>query len=228
MMRASEARLAAGARTLFVSALMLAVAAGTALVRPITIEPPPAPDLESMLPEAFGEWRATAIPDTVLPRELELKPGEAVAYRAYRDSLGRVVTLVAAYGPPLGDSVRLHRPESCYVAQGFAILSRSVTPASLDGMEAQIIRLSTTSPTREEAVSYWLRSGSEFVTSPMLAQWQAFRGLRRLDGALVRVSAAGRQSSHFEMQAEFLREFAAALGPEGRRVLLGAPAEPRS
>lgn len=227
MMRLAEARLATGARTLFVAALMLAVAAGTAAVRPRTLAPTATPDLEAMMPEAFGEWRRAPIPDAVLPKELELKPGEAIAYRAYRDSAGRLVTLVAAYGPPLGDSVRLHRPESCYVAQGFEVVSRQVSPMSLNGTAAEVVQLSASSPTRDEAVSYWLRSGDEFVTDPTVAQMQAFRGVRSADGALVRASTPGREASLFDLHARFLDEFASALGPDARRVLLGGPAEAR-
>ncbi|NWG70781.1 MAG: EpsI family protein [Parvularculaceae bacterium] len=221
-MRVAEARLAAGPRTLFVAALMLAVAAGVASVKPRAPGHVAAPDLEALLPEAFGEWRAAPIPDAVLPKELDLTPGEAVAYRAYRDSAGRLVTLVVAYGPPLGDSVRLHRPESCYVAQGYEILERTIEALSLGGTRAEIVRLAASSPTRDETVSYWMRSGSDFVTHPAAAQFQAFRGLSHPDGALVRASSPGQDGALFDIQARFLAEFAAALGPEARRVLLGS------
>jgi EpsI family protein len=220
-MREAEARLAVAARTLLVAALMMAVAAGTAAVKPKALPAAAPPDLDSLLPEAFGEWRRAAIPDAVLPQELDLAPGEAVAYRAYRDAAGRVITLVVAYGPPLGDSVRLHRPESCYVAQGYEIRKRTIATLSLNGGEAAVVRLAARSPTREEAVSYWLRSGASLVTGPASVQMQIFRGDSHLDGALVRVSSSGSDPFLFDLHAGFLTSFAAALGPEGRQVLLG-------
>ncbi|MEL7486131.1 MAG: exosortase C-terminal domain/associated protein EpsI, partial [Pseudomonadota bacterium] len=113
-------------RTIVVSAVMALVAAASAIVAPPSREIAAAPDLERLLPDAFGAWRRIPLQDTVLPPETNLSRGEAVAYRAYRDDLGRVVTLVAAYGPPLGDSVRLHRPEKCYAAQGFLVKERAV------------------------------------------------------------------------------------------------------
>ncbi|MEQ1929099.1 MAG: exosortase C-terminal domain/associated protein EpsI [Parvularculaceae bacterium] len=227
-MRVAEAKLATTGRTLFLAALMLAVAAATGALKPAPQTPRAAPDLEAMLPQSFGEWREAPIPDAVLPRELDLKPGEAIAYRAYKDAAGRVVTLVAAYGPPLGDSVRLHRPESCYVAQGFEIRSRSVVPVILRGADARIVRLVASSPTRDEAVSYWLRSGPEFVASPAAAQFQAFNGRLHLDGALVRASSSGRDDVLFDLHQSFLADFAAALNPEARKVLLGQPDETES
>ena len=112
------------ARVFLAAVLMAATAAATAALKPAVPETAPAPNLDVMLPAEFGDWRRIEIASAVLPAETELGPGEAVAYRAYRDRARRIVTLVVAYGPPLGDSVRLHRPENCYVAQGYAIRSR--------------------------------------------------------------------------------------------------------
>jgi EpsI family protein len=110
------------------------------------------------------------------------------------------------------------------VAQGYEIKSRAVTPLRLLSAEARIVHLAASSPTRDEAVTYWLRSGADFVTSPTAAQLQTFRGRRNLDGALVRASTQGSDKALFEMQAQFLSEFAEALSPEARAVLLGTGA----
>ena len=152
-----------------------------------------------------------------------MEPGEAVVYRAYKDDLGRVITLVAAYGPPMGDSLRLHRPEKCYVAQGFSIESRERTKLQNGDDAIPIIHMMTESPTRKEAVSYWLRSGPEFVTGAADGQWINFRrGLARpLDGALIRVSSPGDDSRLLQLHEAFLKEFSQALSPEAARVLLG-------
>lgn len=221
--RTAEARLAATRRVILIAAMMLAAAAGTAAVEPAPAKINPAPDLQSMLPESFGDWRRSPLSDAVLPREFEFGPGEAIAYRAYVDGAGRIVTLVAAYGPPLGDSVRLHRPESCYVAQGFEVRTRETEELDFGGLRATIVRLRTAGPTHDEAVTYWLRSGPAFVTSASTTQMFILREGRRgaLDGALVRVSSRGDDPVLFELQREFLAEFASALSPQARTIFLG-------
>ncbi|HNR78038.1 MAG TPA: EpsI family protein, partial [Parvularculaceae bacterium] len=128
-------------RLLFAASLMLLTGVATATLKPAPSGAVIAPDLDAMLPDAFAGWRRIALSDAVLPAETELKEGEAVAYRAYRDELDRTVTLVVAYGPPLGDSVRLHRPEKCYVAQGFEILDQSRAALSAGARIVTIVNL---------------------------------------------------------------------------------------
>ncbi|MEO0878579.1 MAG: exosortase C-terminal domain/associated protein EpsI [Pseudomonadota bacterium] len=215
-------------KALLASALMLAAAMFGGAVSPaggtagVT-----APTLERLLPDAFGVWSRVALSDAVLPQETDLGPGEAIAYRSYQDDLGRKVTLVAAYGPPLGDSVRLHRPETCYVAQGFTIEDRKVETMSLSGAggwrrAVDIVHLATKSPARREAVTYWLRSGDTFTTDARATQFLSFqRGAAQLDGAMIRVSSQGDDDILFGLHQRFLNAFAAALDEEGAALLIG-------
>lgn len=206
-------------RTLFIAALMALAGAASAVVRPIEQGPAVAPDLESMLPEEFGSWRRVPLADAVLPPESRRGPGDAVAYRAYADDLGRLVTLVAAYGPPLGDSVRLHRPETCYGAQGFAIETRAIAAAA----GVPVVNLDAKSPARREAVTYWLREGDGFTVRAGDSQWRRLlRGFAPApDGALVRVSTISADRPQFDLNREFIEAFTAALSPQARRLLLG-------
>lgn len=210
-------------RLVFIAALLTLAAAGAALVRPASRAPVDAPDLEAMLPEAFADWRRVTLSQAVLPAETELAPGEAVAYRAYRDNFGRTVTMVAAYGPPLGDSVRLHRPEKCYVAQGFAIRRRMESALPLANRAIPIVNLDTESPSRREAVTYWLRDGSGFTTQASDFGWRRLNrdGSRPLDGALVRVSTINAELPQFDLHRDFLTAFVAAIDEEAAAVLLG-------
>lgn len=210
-------------RVIFIAVLLAAAGAGTAGVKPHVVEIAAAPDIDAMLPDDFGPWRRAALSDAVLPPESDLGPGEAVAYRAYKDDLGRVVTLVVAYGPPLGDSVRLHRPEKCYAAQGFEILSRREAHLALDGRDVGIVNLETQGPARKEAVSYWLREGAGFSTRADESGWRRLRsGAGGLDGALVRVSSVYSVAPQFQLHAEFMSDLAAALQADGRKALLGS------
>jgi EpsI family protein len=207
-------------RASFIAVLMALASAATAVVTPRASGPAaPAPDLDAMLPEAFGVWRRVPLADAVLPPEAELGPGEAVAYRAYTDDLGRIVTLVAAYGPPLGDSVRLHRPETCYGAQGFAINARAVGAAGA----IPVVNLDAQNSSRREGVTYWLREGDDFSVRAADSQWRRLtRGFgAAADGALVRVSSISADRPQFDLHTEFLAGFTAALGPDARRLLAG-------
>lgn len=203
-------------RAAFIMLLMLAVSIGAATVTPSPAkESYAAPALNDMLPDEFGEWRRMPLASPVLPQETELKAGEAVAYRAYRDRLGRVVTLVVAYGPPLGDSVRLHRPEVCYRAQGFDVESSAISMLGGSADDISVVHLQTRNTLRSEAVTYWLRYGARYSTANSLAS--ALSG--RSDGALVRVSSTGRGATEFNMHKGFLRSFYDALEPSARELL---------
>lgn len=210
------------ARMALVSAIIFAVAFGATIARPPAVPVAQPPDIEGLLPDQFGDWTRISLGAAILPAEIELGPGEAVAYRAYRDQAGRVVTLVAAYGPPRGDSVRLHRPESCYVAQGFAINDRQVDHVRLGGIIAPIVRLRTENTTRREAVTYFLRDGDAYVAHASGHEMlNVKRGLQRItDGALIRLSSDGVSDAVFEMHSSFVREFTSALSPAAREVFL--------
>jgi EpsI family protein len=209
-------------RTAFIASLMALTGLASARLEPPAEMLSAPPNLEALLPDDFGMWRRVEISQAVLPAESELAGGEAVAYRAYKDDLGRVVTLVVAYGPPLGDSVRLHRPETCYVAQGFEILSRGDSEIVARGRPVPIVNLDTQSPARREAVSYWLRAGDGFTAKSSDAGWRQLKdGAGRLDGALLRISTTYGEKPPFDLHARFLTEFANALDPAASTVLLG-------
>jgi EpsI family protein len=157
-----------------------------------------------------------------LPDETAFSRGEAVAYRAYRDAAGRVVTLVVAYGSAGGDSVRLHRPESCYVAQGYEIDDRSVARVVRGDVAVPTVRLTARSPSRKEAVSYWIRNGADFVTEAAQAQFLAFHKGQERDSALVRLSSTGDDPELFRIHEAFFAVFTEGLSQPARRLLLGA------
>lgn len=212
------------ARAGVLALLMALTSLSAAMIAPAPAPLRPAPDLEALTPDAFGAWRRIAMTDAVLPAETALGDGEAVLYRAYEDAAGRIVTLVVAYGPPLGDSVRLHRPEACYVAQGFEILDRRVDGLTAGSTPIRLVRLSTENALRKEAVTYWLRAGDAFTVNAPHHQLLAFgRGLDGpAEGALVRVSSPGANAD--ALHDEFLAAFAEALTPSAREVFLGRSA----
>lgn len=215
-------------RAFVATAAMALTAFASAGVRPVDAPAPAAPDIEALLPDEFAGWRRIGVSGAVLPSEGAPGPGEAVAYTAYADDLGRVVTLVVVYGPPGGDQVRLHRPEVCYVAQGFALVARSTAAIDAGGRTAPVVHLATEQGARREAVSYLLRQGDAFTTDAREGALASLFGAgRRGEGVLIRASSvhgAGDSGVYFARHERFLSDMSAALGPEGRATLLGREA----
>ncbi len=183
------------------------------------------PDLESVLPKTVPGWTEMPLGDAVLPPDSVLERGEAAAYRAYQNSLGRIVTLVIAYGPPAGDTVRLHRPEKCYSAQGFQIEPFDSRHLVLAGGRVPVNRLMATKPPRREAISYWVRAGSDYATSNLEHQLINLRyGLGPgADGVMVRISTPGADKADFALHDAFLEQYMMAASGEARRLLLASP-----
>ncbi|MEL7202320.1 MAG: exosortase C-terminal domain/associated protein EpsI [Pseudomonadota bacterium] len=206
---------------IILAALAVAVLLRGTNANPTEAKAPP-PNLESLIPEAFEGWAGIPLSDAVLPAETTAGPGEVIAYRAYRDDWGRVVTLVVAYGPPASDTVRLHRPETCYVGQGFTIDQRPRAVTQTASGTVPINRLMARNGVRREAVSYWLRAGQAYATSAAAHQWinlqQGFG--RRADGVLVRLSSYGSTDAEFALHDRFTKQFVEALSPAAKNILL--------
>jgi len=153
-----------------------------------------------------------------------LEQGEAAAYRAYQNSIGRIVTLVIAYGPPAGDTVRLHRPEKCYSAQGFLIEPFATGHLVLGGGHVPVNRLVATKPPRREAISYWVRAGQDYATSNLEHQLINLRyGLGPgADGVMVRISTPGADRADFALHDSFLKQYMKVASVEARRLLLAS------
>jgi EpsI family protein len=215
---------------------MLATALAAVWVRPVAIavERPP---LAQLVPNSFGDW--TALPDAGVrvvdpsvspPNETNTdQPYSDVLMRAYRNSKGDVVMLALAYGAQQRQEVKIHRPELCYVAQGFEILKRSPASFAPHGEGAASgARLLVRRPEGVEAVSYWIRIGRIYSTSGWQTRYYLFKEALRgrvVDGILVRASqvfadpqtvSAGR----YEVQESFLAELLDAWPSAWRDMLV--------
>ena len=188
-------------------------------------EPQPAvivPDLSGMIPERFGPWEQVDLAAFVKPLEEVAEPGVATLYRVYQHGNGQTVSLVLAYGAARGDAVRLHQPEVCYRAQGYAVepertWTKSATAWALG-------RLSADNGVRQEAITYWLRVGDRVVTDQagqQLANMRAGLG-RSADSLLVRRSTSGLPSqASFDVHNQFIEDLLQELSPETVKLLTG-------
>jgi EpsI family protein len=195
------------------------------------------PQLEELIPKHFGDW-------TAMPQQAGFvdpsQEGEAttdaeklydeVLMRSYRNSHGDIIQLALAYGRNQRQEYKIHRPELCYTAQGYQVLSS--VPASLAVRDAQgrLIQggqMDVTSEGQLQRVSYWIRTGALFSVNPWEIRKEIFKsGLsgRVVDGILVRasrtVSATPGGLAAVEVSEEqFLAQLVEAA-PAAARVLL--------
>jgi EpsI family protein len=224
-----------------VACSMLLVAAAAWWLKPEASDAP-IPNLAQVVPTTFGDWKEISTgAQPIDPTRNENgapkagNPYDDVLMRAYSNSHGDVVMLALAYGRSQRQEVKIHRPELCYVAQGFRLLSRShVTfPAGSPQMPAQGERMLVQTANRVEAVSYWIRIGGIYSRSAWLTRYYIFeQGLegKELDGVLVRVSQilgtpAAASDERYQVQEQFVADLVRAMPSETRHLLtVGADA----
>lgn len=182
-------------------ALLAAVGGAVALTPQLSYVDNP-PSLDATIPKRFGDWVEVPSPyvqvDLSVRRDGELstdQPYDETVMRTYRNSKGQQVMLALAYGKRQRQEVKVHRPDLCYVAQGYSV--NSLVPTQFDvrhGAGAKIAgkRMIATNRGRSEAVAYWIRIGDLYSESAWETRGHILReGLRGHvpDGILVRASA---------------------------------------
>jgi EpsI family protein len=217
---------------------MAITAAGATLLRPGPLPAASGPRFADVVPRAFGDWKEiTAAPGQVDPastgQELSMdRPYDDVLMRAYANSSGEVVLLALAYGRNQRQEIKIHRPEVCYTAQGFELVSRRRVELPIRDSAGRPIagtRMLVQAPGRIEAVSYWIRVGELYTDDAWAIRYHIFRqGMtgRSLDGVLVRASqiigSAGLDSAQqpYRVQERFLAELVRAMPAAGRQLLI--------
>jgi len=217
---------------------MAATAAASMLLQPRAIPVNEGPPFAQVVPRQFGDWREVEIAATQVDpangagRDPNVDhPYDDVLMRAYANSHGEVVLLALAYGRNQRQEVKIHRPDVCYTAQGFELVSRSrvdLPIADTAGRHIPGTRMLVKAPGRIEAVSYWIRVGDVYTDNAWSIRYHIFaEGIkgRALDGVLVRasqiVSRAGLGSARqFDLQEHFLAELVQAIPAPARRLLV--------
>ncbi len=169
--------------------------------------------LEELVPESFGRWtKSSRLEAVVNPQQATALDDayDSVLSRTYVDPSGYSIMLSMAYGRRQSRDSQVHKPEVCYPAQGFEILSSNPAALSLDGGMLPVRQLVARQGRRIEPITYWIRVG-DFVATNGAQQFKARleHGLDGLipDGLLVRVSSIDdRISSAQVVQEEFIRE----------------------
>ncbi|QSI79025.1 exosortase-associated protein EpsI, B-type [Niveibacterium microcysteis] len=219
------------------------IAAGLALVAtPRSQQVSAVASLEENVPGSFRDW--TLVPSSLVQTGLTPTAQRAnesanatydqVVMRTYQNGSGNKVMLSVAYSQSLRQEIKIHRPELCYVAQGFQVLSLSDARFPLYGgpTHSPITgkRMIAVSGDRMELVSYWIRVGDIFTENALQSRLHIFlKGLHGEipDGVLVRVSQilpkgapSEEQEKAFTSQERFLVDLIDSTPAAGNLLLV--------
>ena len=120
-----------------------------------------------------------------------------------------------------------HRPEVCYPAQGFKLRGEMEVGGKLTTYYGSIPvnRLTASSGSRVEPVTYWLTMGDQVVDSQWdkrIVQIRAILTRENPGGLLFRVSSIdGDPKGAFAMQQKFVADMMESVSAEGRSRLAG-------
>lgn len=213
------------------ASLMLVCAVASVLLRP-QAQPDRALQLEALIPASFGDW---IIDPSVVP--VAPSPDvqanldelyEQILTRTFVNSNGQRMMLVVAYGGDQSDSLKAHRQEVCYEAQGFTIRKTVRDTLHSSSGAIPLVRVHAVKGRRSEPISYWFTMGDRVVIGRLerlLAQLgYGLRG-RIPDGMLVRVSSLGTDlPASFAAQDAFISALLEAMSPAQRQRLAGITA----
>lgn len=212
--------------------LAMLTAAGLALAltpRERIADQGPKIKLETMIPKQFGEWK---LDETIVP--LLADPGQTALInelynqtlsRTYVNSAGEKVMLSIAYGGNQSKELQVHKPEVCYVAQGFQIGEMTKSKVDTPIGQIPVMNLVAKQGARNEPITYWIRMGDS-VTRGWLEQNLAriSYGLtgKVADGMLVRVSSISLDEKQaYKTQQVFLTAMLQGIRKEDQAWLVG-------
>lgn len=184
--------------------------------------------LEELIPREFAGWRIDPMVIPLVSPEVEARLRHLYTEtltRTYINAKGERMMLSIAYGADQRDGLQVHKPESCYPAQGFKLLA--IKPGVLDTRFGTIpvYRLETSKGPRWEPVTYWTTVGDKVVTGSLQrkrAEMSYALDGKIADGLLFRVSSIDRDSAGaFARQDLFAGELLEAMDPAARKRLAG-------
>lgn len=186
--------------------------------------------LETELPRRFGDWAIDENLPVVLPSPdvqalLNLIYSQVLA-RTYVNGRGQRIMLSIAYGGDQSDGTRAHRPEVCYPAQGFQIISNRIGSMQVDGHAQPVRQLTAKLGSRIEPISYWMMIGEQIALSGFEQKKAQLRyGARGViaDGLLMRISSIGPDDEVTrELHQRFVGDLYRAVDPAVRSRYFGS------
>jgi EpsI family protein len=156
--------------------------------------------MAKIVPTTFGSWVSEDDEGLVKPEtegKLAARLYSEIVQRIYRNTAtGEEIMMLIAFGDTQSDLLQLHRPESCYPAVGFELLSTKRAAVAL--APAVLLpgrRVIAAKGERVENIFYWTRLGEHLPASAgdqrearLLTAMQGYIP----DGGLFRFSVLGR------------------------------------
>lgn len=186
--------------------------------------------LEDTVPMAFGPWTAEDFTNLVKPEtvgKLAARLYSEIIQRVYHhEDTGDQIMVLIAYGDTQSDLLQLHRPESCYPAVGFQLLSSAEAPIPLrPTLAIPGRRVVAVKGDRKENIVYWTRLGEYLPTGSWGQRDARLRTAMQgyiPDGGLFRFSALGDDRAEaFKLLDGFVVDLMRAVPPAGRRGMVG-------
>jgi EpsI family protein len=188
----------------------------------------PLPQLENSIPTEFGQWRTVPGSNQVIDPNQKTtltRIYDQTLSRTYENRQGYRIMLSMAYGGNQRDELELHKPEVCYVAQGFVLNEKSRTQLQISAKTIPVTRLNLTQGNRIEPVTYWATVGDTVINdgySKKLVEIRYGLAGQIPDGILVRISSIDdNQAYAYSLHEQFANEFLAALPTAIKVKLLG-------
>lgn len=218
---------------IFISVILLIARVMASILAPSeeAVQIDPSFILDDVVPSSFKGWMVDPSVSIIQPNEegdLKSRVYDQTISRGYRDEGGNLVMLVVAFGHNQSDTLQIHRPEICYVANGFKIISNNrhdIKLTSYTGVLIPSLRLVTLSSNRPEIVTYWTRVGDKLPTSNLSRQYEKLKyGLsgKIPDGVLVRVSTiSDKPEEAYEFQDKFINDLVDVIDEENLEFFLG-------
>jgi EpsI family protein len=187
-------------------------------------------ELEKIIPREFADWRLdnSIVPVQVSP-DVQAKLDQIysqVLTRTYVNGAGERVMLSIAYGgDQSGEATHVHRPEFCYVGQGFKVTRSADDELSTPFGQLPVRRLVAVKGPRQEPITYWITMG-DHATLPGAQRklLQIAYGLTGNvpDGMLVRVSSlTNNNAAGYALQARFIRDMISSVDATLRPRVVG-------
>lgn len=184
--------------------------------------------MADIVPAAFGGWTSQGDNGEVTPEtagKLAARLYNEIVSRTYTQAAtGAQVIMLIAYGTTQSELLQLHRPEACYPAVGYRLVSNVAAPIPVGTLQVPGRRIVAEMSDHYERIVYWTRVG-EFLpisgSGQRKAQLQsAFRGYVP-DGALFRFSSLKPDATAFDLLDKFVSELVMTVAPANRAPLLG-------
>jgi len=185
--------------------------------------------LEDVVPNTIGIWQKSEAHGVIVAEVTEDAKEEGydqLLTRVYTSGDRQPIMLLIAYGSAQGGSLQLHRPETCYPAQGFHLVDfqdfdLNFAPSS----PVHARKFTAKRDERYERLMYWTRIGTHYPLNTA----QEYRAIITSvlkgevpDGILVRISTLGADIDKDDQSlAQFARSMVTALPAAGQKLLFG-------